>query len=962
MLKDLKNLIISIITSRLTVVIIIMCTLGGMVIARLFHLQIVEGENYLENFTLKIERERSLESTRGKIFDRNGKLLAYNELTYAVTMEDIYDSGKTKNKEMNEDILEMIDILESNGDSIVSDFKVVLNNGNYEFTADGTELLRFKADIYGHNRIDQLEEEERNATAEDIINHLGGKSIFGIGDYVDAEKKEFVVGEGYTKEQVLKLINVRYAIYLNRFQKYIATTVATGISDETVAKLSENLDNLPGVSIEERTIRKYTDSEYFAHIIGYTGKISQTELEELQEADSAYDLNDYVGKSGIEKVMELELQGEKGYEKVFVNNMGKVIDVRERVESKVGDDVYLTIDADLQKAAYDIIEQVLAGVLVTKIQNIKSFDKETREVIIPIYDVYFQMFNNNLIDFEHMSGDEAKETEKTVYDAYVAREESVLNWIENQLRSENPTPYKQLSPQQQVYESFVVNMLGKNNLNILQDSKIDKNDEVYKAWNNETISMREYLLHAIEKNWISISDIHVTSKYSDSQEIMDALIDFILEKLKQNITITDFSGDYTSFSKKIIKYLIDDNSISGNQVIRIMYEQGFFPSDDEDKEKFENGLISSYNFMIKKISNLEITPAQLALDPCAAACEITDPKTGDILALVSYPSYDNNRLANSIDSDYYSSLLNDLSKPLYNSATQRRSAPGSTFKPIAAIAGLEEGVINASSSIKCTGVFDSIKPPVKCWIYPNSSHGSLNVEGAIENSCNIFVNEVGFRLGLQNGKYNSEYSLSRLEKYAAMMGLTSLSGVEITETEPNFSQQDAVRSAMGQGTHNYTVSQLGRYANTLSNKGTCYNLTLIDRVTNAEGITIKENNAEVLNQVELADSTWKAVHNGMEKAASGYTALETVNEIITVAGKTGTAQEAANKPNHALFVGFAPIEEPEIAVAVRIFNGYTSSNAVEIASDIFSYHFKLDGSEDILDGTAAQISGQTIGD
>lgn len=961
MLKDIKNLIVSIITSRLTVVIVIMCALGGLVISRLFQLQIVDGEEYLENFTLSIERERSIESTRGNIFDRNGKLLAYNELTYAVTMEDVYDSGSTKNKEMNADILEMIDIVESNGDSIVSDFKIVLYNGNYEFTVDGTELLRFKADIYGYSRIDEMKDEERNATAEDIINYLGGKKLFGIGDYVDEEKTEFVVGEGYTKEQVLKLINVRYAMYLNRFQKYVATTVATGISEETVAKLSENLDTLPGVNIEERTIRKYTDSEYFAHIIGYTGKVSQDELEELQESDNSYDLNDYVGKSGIEKVMELELQGEKGYEKVFVNNMGKVIDVRERVESTVGDDVYLTIDADLQKAAYNIIEQVLAGILVDKIENIKSFDKETRDVKIPIYDVYFQMFNNNLIDFEHLASDEAKDTEKAVYATYTAREESVLNWIEEQLRSENPIAYNKLSTEQQVYESFVINMLGKNNLNILQENKIDKNDEVYKAWSNETISMQEYLVHAIEKNWISVSDINVTSKYSDSQEVMDALIDFVLEKLKRNIVITDFSGDYTSFSKKIIKYLIANDKISGNQVIRIMYEQELFPADDKDKKEFESGTISSYSFMIRKISNLEITPSQLALDPCAASCEITDPKTGDVLALVSYPSYDNNKLANNIDSAYYSSLLNDLSKPLYNSATQRKSAPGSTFKPISSIAGLEEGVISTSTKVKCTGVFDEITPAVKCWIAP-SAHGSLNIEGAIENSCNVFFNEVGFRLGLQNGKYNSIYSLSRLKKYADMVGLTGSSGVEVAESDSNFAEKDAVRAAMGQDTHNYTISQLGRYASTLANKGTCYDLTLVDRVTNSEGITIKENSAEVISQMDIANSTWNAVYNGMKKAASGYNALETINETITVAGKTGTAQEAANRPNHALFVGFAPIDDPEIAIAVRIFNGYTSSNAVEIASDVFSYYFELDGSEDILDGMAAQISGQSIGD
>lgn len=204
---------------------------------------------------------------------------------------------------------------------------------------------------------------------------------YGIGERTDPDDKStFVPGQGYTKAEVLKLITIRYAMKANSYQKYIPTTIATDVSEKTVAAVKENNDALLGIDIAEDTIRRYINGTYFSHIIGYTGKISSDELKSLNEETSRgedepdrYEMNDTVGKSGIEKVMETYLQGEKGSETIYVDNLGKEIDSEGRVDPVAGNDVYLTLDADLQEAVYNIMEQSIAGLLLDKIENIKEF-------------------------------------------------------------------------------------------------------------------------------------------------------------------------------------------------------------------------------------------------------------------------------------------------------------------------------------------------------------------------------------------------------------------------------------------------------------------------------------------------------------------------------------------------------------------------------------------------------------
>lgn len=394
-----------------------------------------------------------------------------------------------------------------------------------------------------------------------------------------------------------------------------------------------------------------------------------------------------------------------------------------------------------------------------------------------------------------------------------------------------------------------------------------------------------------------------------------------------------------------------------------MYEQEVLEYDEEVIGRLESGSYSAYNFMLDKIRSLEITPAQLALEPCSAGCVITDPNTGDALACVTYPGYDNNRLTNTMDSAYFAALNKDQSRPLYSRATQERTAPGSTMKPVIAVAGLEEGVITPSEIMHATGVYTDAYGSPTCWIYNqyHGSHGNVNVVDAIRESCNYYFYEVGFRLGGgRSTGYSSDQALEQIHRYAAEFGLDQKSGLEIPESAPQLSDMDGIRSAIGQGTNQFSVSQLNRYVSAVANRGTAYNLTLLDKITDSEGNTIEDRSASVYNEIDISDSSWNVIQEGMREVAEDTDAFKGLD--LTIAGKTGTAQQSKRHPNHALFVGYAPYENPEISVAIRITNGYTSANAAAMAADIFRYYFKLVDEEELLNGEAAAPSSAVIFD
>ena len=352
---------------------------------------------------------------------------------------------------------------------------------------------------------------------------------------------------------------------------------------------------------------------------------------------------------------------------------------------------------------------------------------------------------------------------------------------------------------------------------------------------------------------------------------------------------------YEGFEKKAIYYMLESDYINGTDICLLLYSQHVLEEDD-DYQGLLSGSLSAKNFMYNKIYNLEITPDMLALPPCSGSFVLTDiiPAKSRLWYLIRVMMP-----IRSIIVSYYASLINNSSSPLYNRATQQTLAPGSTFKPISAIAGLEEGVIDADTYITDYVEYTKVVPHANCW--NSAGHGTINVEQAIEYSCNYFFYEVGYRLGQdENGNYDSSVGLEKLEKYASMFGLDETSGVEIPESDPQISDTDAVRSAIGQGTNNYTVSQLNRYVTAVANRGTVYKLSLVGKTTDADGKLIKEYEPEVVNQMdEVSSSTWDLVHNGMEsmvKNSSVFSKME-----IAMGGKTGTAQQSKVHPDHVLF-------------------------------------------------------------
>lgn len=951
--NSVSESIIKFLTSRLTLLLLVFLALGGILIYRLFDLQIIHGEEYLDDFILQSKKTREISATRGKIFDKNGNLLAYDELAYSVKIEDVYETtGRSKNKQLNANIYKLIKMIEKNGDKIIHDFGIIIDeDGQYAFSATSeTQKLRFLADIYGHSYISSLKEEERSSTADDIVNLMAGSKKYAIGDYeVEGDSgTDFIPGKGYTKEEVLQIINVRYAMSLTSFQKYIGTYVAKDINEKTVAAIMENIDELDGVSIVEDTVRRYENSIYFSHIIGYTGKITSDEIKEFNALDLSqggdgdrYSATDTVGKIGIESSMESVLQGRKGIETVFVNNTGKVMSVlqEESRDAVAGNDVYLTIDKDLQIAAYNILEQKIAGILVTNIKNIKEIDKNSNEERppIPIYDVYYALFNNNVIDTERFTQEYASDVEKEVYQTYLNYKQSVYDKLLEEL-TQKKTPYKKLKKEYQIYQSNIVTYLTEKG--ILDSSKIDKTDDTYIAWTKEEkISLYDYLTYAVSMGWVDVTKIDLDSKYADSGKIYEHMLDCIFEIL-----------DYTSeFQKKLYKYMLLSDKITGKQVCLILCEQGLIEIDEKDVDLLYAGKISAFNFMINRISSLEITPAQLALDPCTGSVVITDVNTGEVLALVSYPGYDNNKMS---DSKYYAKLRVDKSEPQWNHATQQMTAPGSTFKMVTATAALQEGIINLKSKTTCTGIFEVVTPSPRCWVYPGS-HGSINVTTAIQKSCNYFFYDIGYKMSTQDGTYDAQTGLDTLEKYATMYGLTVKSGVEIAESAPHISTELPIQSAIGQGTNNFTTVGLARYVTAVANRGTVYDLTLLDKVTDSLSNVLIEYEPTVYNEIEMPSTYWDAIQLGMRRVVEGKTYFSDL--AVKVAGKTGTAQENLSRADHALFVGYAPYEKPEIAIATRIAFGYTSDYAAQTTRDIIKYYYGLAATEEIITGSASEL-------
>lgn len=944
-MKEIFDYILSLFKSRIFPLIMVFIVLVGVLVNRLFSLQIINGESYVKDLSSSIQKDMSVAATRGRIFDKNGVLLAYNDLAYAVRISDSgkYEDNDTKNRLLNTSIDKTLTIIEEKGDNYSNDFPIVYSNGMYEYNIKDNELLRFLRDIYGKRSISELSDEQRNVSAGELFKQLCDRYGVAVAgdDYINdggamaatikllKEQGMNPVADGFSVEHALMIVNLRRYMSANSYNRYISFTIANEVSDETVAAILENSDELTGVTVDEQYIRRYVDSIYVSQILGYTGTVSSSELETL---DDSYDSNDVVGKSGIEKSMESELAGTKGTRKVYVDTVGRITEVLDEQDSSAGNDVYLTIDINLQKKIYNALEDKIIQILLTYMRNGDTkYSYNSNGSVDTVYilakEVYFALIDNNIVSIKHIAS-QSTDTERQIYSAFLSKQDSTMEWLRNEL-SVGDTPYGKLDEEQQLYIWYVYTSL--KDRGVFNTANVDTDDNVYKDWTEGNgTSLNELLTHGISKNWINLN-IFSSEQYTSLQESYDALIDYIDSYLRED----------TSFYKKMYKYMVNAGNISGRQICMLLYEQGVLDMNDENSRyaSLASGGLGAYEFMVYAITNKIITPAQLALQPCSASTVITNPQNGDILAMVSYPSYDNNKLSGTVDAKYFNSLINDKAAPMINRATQSFTAPGSTYKPCTTIAGMDTGTISSGTTFYCSGSFDKVTPAPKCWRL--SGHGGEVAATAIRDSCNVYFYNVGYNLACRkDGTYNSTYGTSTLQKYSDLLGLSTKAGVEIEENSPQASNTNSIASAIGQGNHKYSTLNLARYVTTIASSGKCYNLTLIDKITDSDGNLIRKNEAEVDHQVELSSNIWDTVHEGMTLAGNSYTGISKLG--MKIAAKSGTAQENTKEPDHSLLVTYSPYDNPEICVSVCIQHGYSSGTSIDLTADIYKIYYGLE--------------------
>ncbi len=920
----LKELFVEYVKSRIFPVTLLAIVLSVILVHRLFYLQIKQGETYTEDLTVLTEKTLTIPSIRGRILDSTGKVLAYNKLTYNLTFGNdtrlarrAEELGVPENVLKNQVVSDTIDILAAEGDRLNINFPIALEGSSYRFTNSESARPGFLRDVYAASSYDDLTDEEKASTAADVVEVL---------------RERFELSDTYTPERELQIMGCRYLLWLNRFQQYVPVEIARNITERSRSTILENQDRLFGMDILVDSTRIYNDAKYFAHIIGYVGKASEEDLLRLNSDENSgitYTTSDVVGKTGVEMIYENELHGYDGSETMQVDNLGRVIEVTNVISARSGGDVYLTIDANLTKYCYDMLEKEIASILIAHMIDYAYAPDDNKDNVIPVTDVYAALFNNNQIKLDRMKGPDATAHESGIYRMFLDRKQSVLSGIQSQL-GDSPAPVKGLSAEYQEYMEYICEFLASEGT--YMRSGIDNTDPTFTSYVSGDISLQSYLRYLISIEAIDVTDIEEADKYYDSDEIYKLLADHILDELSKDST----------FDKMVLKVMIQQGSISGQDVINLLYEQGVLNAEnDKDYSDYRNGLINSYTFIQNKIRSLDITPAMLALKPCSGSIVVTDVRTGEVKALVSYPSYDNNYLTNYVDDAYYSALLADQTTPLNNRACTMRTAPGSTYKMISTIAGVQEGSLTLHEEIKDKGIFEEVYTKPACWLYNKngSNHGDVSITKAIDVSCNYFYYVVGYRMACKSGTYVDSDGIDALAKYASMFGLDSKSGLELDEISPHISDNDAVTSAIGQGRNSFAPIQLSRYVSTLANNGTCYDLTLLNRIEDNSGKIIRVGEHSVHSQVKVSDELWSTVHEGMRLVVTDDLDKDKMlNGIkVEVAGKTGTAQESANDPSHALFISYAPYSSPEISVTTVIQYGYASANAAEVTGFIYAY-------------------------
>lgn len=397
----------------------------------------------------------------------------------------------------------------------------------------------------------------------------------------------------------------------------------------------------------------------------------------------------------------------------------------------------------------------------------------------------------------------------------------------------------------------------------------------------------------------------------------------------------------------------------------VMGDDLYLTIDIELQKKTEEALEK----IIREIQNGEINKLKFSDATCGSAV-VMNVKTGEILSTASYPSYDPQDFVDGINTEEYDKYFNNKDRPLYNRVIQGVYPPGSTFKMVTGIAGIESGVIGVNDTVNDTGVFYLGHKPA-CWLWNSRRqvHGRVNAMTALKVSCNYYYYEIGSRMGIDKiADYAKKFGFGKktgIELYGESQGIVASKEYVASQNEKGakltWSIGDTLSASIGQSYTVVTPIQMVNYISTIANKGKKVDLTILQKLIDCEGNEKNKSDIKriidknigvsdyVNEDIDLSDETVNAIFEGMRSVTGdqGGTVYGTFNSFpIEVAGKTGTAT-SGNGSDNAWFVGFAPYDDPEIAVVVMVEHGGHGYFTARAVKDIMEVYFDFNNADNV---------------
>lgn len=669
-MKELNNKL------RFNLLYIIVYVSGIILLAGLFNLQIVKGNDYRKISNTRLSRNMTVKASRGDILDSSGNKLISTKMLYNL---EFYKT-KIDNATLNKTLLLIAQTLDNNGDKYIDQFPITINPTKYT----GNDFSGFK---------------KSNNLSETL--DVDGVYNYYLNKYKITEENA---------DNARKIITLRYAIEKSGYSSTKSITLAHNISIGSRDTFNVMSSNFPGVSTANEPTTNYNYGEMASHILGYIQRINAEEL----KSNPDYNMNDKIGKTGIEKVFEKYLRGKDGIKQIDMSVDGIVTGETVVKEAVSGSDVVLTLDSQLQKITEDTLARGIAN-----IQNTKD-----------------------------------------------------------------------------------------------------------------------------------------------------------------------------------------------------------------------------------------------AKDASEGAAVVLNVQTGEVLAMASYPNYNPALFTNGISSDDYQKYINDKRHPFINKAISDKSAPGSIFKMVTAIAALESNQISINDKINDTYRYTFYRDyQPTCW--KPGGHGLLNITQAIEVSCNFFFYEIGRRAGI-----------AKIDEVAKKLGLGSKTGIELPdeiagtlagpEVDKQWTGGKTIQTAIGQSYNDYTPLQMAKYTAMIANGGKNIDVTIVKSINNPDGTTVSRNELDSYihnklgvepnsgSDLNISSTDLEAVKNGMKNVTSDEsgTAYKYFKDFsISIGGKTGSASIGNSGHANAWFVGFVPFENPKIAVAVYVKRGEHGAYTAPIARDIFAQYFGMNAVE-----------------